>query len=275
VEPCGFDGHDTISAVFAGGPSPRTEVVHAVVNQHNPPGYPHGPMAAQGFPYSCAASSFCGGALRVGDFKLLVGYPGWDDHYAYPNGSSFSPDTQLHWAVCETHCLFDVGADIAELHDLSADPVHAPTLARMLARFWALSNASGARLADSMFDNEQCASARSEGFWRPLDYDGPVPPDPLPQPPPPPPPANHSGHWVTKPGRGGCGEPTHALPGKHLSTLKAVELHCDEQAACAFFIWNQKGLSGSKAGAAYFCTVDKYNQTKPDAGWLVGHRVAS
>jgi hypothetical protein len=105
----------------ADGDSPRTEVVHAVINQHNPPGYPAGSMTAKGYPYSCPASSFCGGALRVGNYKLLVGYPGWDEHYAYPNNNRINPNTQLHWEVCSPHCLFDVGpgADIAELHDLS------------------------------------------------------------------------------------------------------------------------------------------------------------
>jgi hypothetical protein len=45
----------------------------------------------------------------VGDFKLLVGYPGWDEHYSLPNNQPVSPDTQLHWGVCAKHCLFDVG----------------------------------------------------------------------------------------------------------------------------------------------------------------------
>ena len=56
----------------SGSASPRTEVVHALINAHNPPNYPHSAMKPKGFPFSCAASSFCGGALRVGDYKLLV-----------------------------------------------------------------------------------------------------------------------------------------------------------------------------------------------------------
>lgn len=97
IEPCGFDGDNMIHALLSNLPSPRTEVVHAVINQHNPPGYPDGKMANQGYSYSCAGSSFCGGALRVGDMKLLVGYPGWDEHYSYPNNENVSPTTQLHW----------------------------------------------------------------------------------------------------------------------------------------------------------------------------------
>jgi hypothetical protein len=41
--------------------SPRQEVIHALINAHNPPGYPSGPMLEAGYPYSCPASSFCGG----------------------------------------------------------------------------------------------------------------------------------------------------------------------------------------------------------------------
>jgi hypothetical protein len=33
----------------------------------------------------------------------------------------------------------------------------------------------------------------------------------------------------------------YSLPGARLATLELVERHCDQLAACAFFIWNQKG----------------------------------
>lgn len=146
-EPWGFDGHDMIPALWAGGESPRTEVVHAVVNQHNPPGFPSGQMAAQGYPYSCAASSFCGGALRVGDYKLLVGYPGWDEHYTYPNNHRVSPNTQLHWDVCKSHCLFDVATDVAEMHDLSADPGPPLSVSLSLSLFLSRSRSRSRSLA--------------------------------------------------------------------------------------------------------------------------------
>ena len=91
-----FDGHDLMPALLSGGQSPRDEVILAVINQNNPPGYPNGPMAHLGFPYSCEPSSFCGGALRVGRYKLLVGYPGWDQHYPYPNNLRFNPNTGVY-----------------------------------------------------------------------------------------------------------------------------------------------------------------------------------
>ena len=79
IEPCGFDGLDMIPVLFGrpggdggGGASPRTEVVHAVINAHNPPHWPDGPMKAEGYPYSCKASSFCGGAIRIGNYKLFI-----------------------------------------------------------------------------------------------------------------------------------------------------------------------------------------------------------
>ncbi len=269
-EPCGFDGYDMIPALWAGGKSPRTEVVHAVINQHNPPGFPHGQMSGQGYPYSCAASSFCGGALRVGNYKLLVGYPGWDEHYSYPNNHRISPDTQLHWNVCKSYCLFNVGAgaDVAEKHDLATDPGYAEVLARMLDRFWTLSNASGTVVADSMFDSEQCAAAEKHGFWQPVDYYGPVPP--------PPPAGNHTGKWQTKPGRNGCHGKQNSLGGARFGNVTAVEEHCDRLLRCVFFIFNEKGLDPEqgKAGDAFFCSVDYYaDPTSPDPGWLVGGRV--
>jgi hypothetical protein len=62
----------------------------------------------------------------------------------------------------------------------------------MLDRFWTVSNASGVPVADSMFSDQQCAVARSEGFWQPVDYAGPITP--------PPPPGNHTGAtaWQSK-----------------------------------------------------------------------------
>ena len=268
TEPHGFDGFPVLDAVLMGEPSPRTEVVHAVINRHNPPNYPEGPMANRGFPFSCPASSFCAGSLRRGDYKLLVGYPGWDEHYAYPNNNRVSPNTQLHWDVCKTHCLFRVGPgqDIAEEHDLAGDPAHAATLAALLDRFWALSNASGSVVADNMFSDEQCASAKSTGFWRPIDYAGPVPP---------PPPANRSGHWWVKEGRGGCEGKQHALGGAHLTSVEAVEKHCDSLGPkCVFWIWNRDGLSGGKAGDSFFCDVDRHADVKADPGWVSGWRAA-
>ena len=38
--------------------------------------------------------------------------------------------------------------------------------------------------------------------------------------------------------------------GAKLSTLKAVEGHCDALPSCVFFIWDQKGGGGSVAGEA-------------------------
>ena len=270
LEPCGFDGYNMIPVLWAGGESPRTEVVHAVINQHNPPGFPNGQMGSHGYPYSCAASSFCGGALRVGDYKLLVGYPGWDEHYVYPNNHRLSPDMQLHWDVCKSHCLFDVVSDVAEVHDLSDDPAYAEILGRMLDRFWTLSNASGAVVADAMFDSKQCAAAKTHGFWQPVDYYGPVPP--------PPPAGNHTGNWQIKPGRNGCHGKENSLGGARLSNLSAVESHCDRLPRCVFFIYNEKGLDPhqGKAGDAFFCSVDYFGQpVNPDPGWVVGGRVVT
>ena len=138
----------------------------------------------------------------------------------------------------------------------------------MLDRFWTVSNASGAILADSMFDNKQCAAARTEGYWRPVDYYGPVPP--------PPPAGNHTGKWQVKPGRNGCHGKENSLGGARLSNVTAVEAHCDRLPQCVFFIYNEKGLDPQqgKAGDAFFCSADYFaDPTSPDPGWVVGGRV--
>ena len=153
----------------------------------------------------------------------------------------------------------------------------AATLASLLDRFWQLSNSSGSAVCDPMFDAAQCADARAAGFWRPADYSGPAVPNPLPPPPrpPPPPPANHSGHWVTRAGRSGCGGKRFALPGRSgLRSVGECEAHCDALPSCAFFVFNAEGQSGGHTGDGFFCTVDRFGDTKPSPGWVTGHRVA-
>lgn len=293
AELTGFDGHNLMPAVLSGGTSPRTEVVHALINQYNPPGFPRGPMAAAGYRYSCEPSSFCGGALRVGDYKLLVGYPGWDQHYPYPNNTRFNPNTGeiagkdgggvapgcnhsgmpfgacFNWGLCADHCLFDVGSggDVAELHDLAADPRYASVLQMMLRRFWALSNASGQLVADADFEAGQCDAATALGVWRPVDF----------TPTPPPAPACTGAHcrWVTKPGRGGCdGKQFDLWNGGNFSSAADVEAKCAGISACLFWIWKHDGPGGT--GPAWLCSVDHYD-TSGESGkwvnWTVGHRV--
>jgi|TARA_B110000208_G_scaffold148826_1_gene179620 hypothetical protein len=110
----------------------------------------------------------CGGAMRVGDFKVIVGYPG--DSRALPLPASelhaselIAEEDKLFGITPEVRrrlgggggnpgldgcmynngtgcpcffkpCLFDVEHDPSESKDLAEDPAHAATLRQLLAR---------------------------------------------------------------------------------------------------------------------------------------------
>jgi hypothetical protein len=87
----------------------------------------------------------------------------------------------------------------------------------------------------------------------------------------------NAGKWRTKAGRNGCHGRQNSLGGALLSSLAAVEAHCDSLPRCVFFIWNERGLDPKqgKAGDAFFCSVDFFGDpTSSDPGWLVGGRVS-
>ena len=65
-----FDGLNVLSAIQANGSSPRTEVVHMVDNEFN--------SAVCNASTGVGGQNHCGAGITVGDFKLLVGFPGND-----------------------------------------------------------------------------------------------------------------------------------------------------------------------------------------------------
>lgn len=144
TEPTAYDGVDAWQSLLSGGASPRVEVIHQVRNRH-------------------FNDSSTGYALRVGDFKLVVGDAGDHRILAWPepsdtptafgtDGGVREPGTEHCRAPsgcspgqcgtrspCNPHCLFDVARDAAEAHDLCpggtcANASHASTLRALLAR---------------------------------------------------------------------------------------------------------------------------------------------
>ena len=137
--PTTMDGLDAWDAILTGAASPRTEVIHQVKS-----------------PYFNDSST--GYAIRVNDYKLMIGRPGDSRNQAWPDaagaavpfggsGGYAEPGKADHCRArsggngvthesvrCVPYCLFDVVNDPGELNDLAADPVHASTIQALQSR---------------------------------------------------------------------------------------------------------------------------------------------
>ena len=65
-----FDGLNVLPAIQTSGTSPRTEVVHMIDNEYN--------SAVCNATTGVGGQNHCGAGITLGDFKLLVGFPGND-----------------------------------------------------------------------------------------------------------------------------------------------------------------------------------------------------
>lgn len=128
-----LDGFNLWPAILAGGPSPRTEVVHQVNNSY----------------FSENVSS-----IRVGDFKIIRGPAGDNRTIAWPERSTQSVPIGLTGAViepgtdhvrgtqqnhvvlhrCSPFCLFNLSADPGENVDLAGDPAYTSLAHDLLQR---------------------------------------------------------------------------------------------------------------------------------------------
>ena len=110
--------------------------------------------------------SSTGYALRINNYKLMIGHPGdarnqaWPDaagasvpfggsggyaelgeadHCRAPSGGNGAVDGSIH---CIPYCLFDVVNDPGEVNDLANDPAHAATIKELQASLPTLSHPS-------------------------------------------------------------------------------------------------------------------------------------
>ena len=131
--PTPMDGFSLWDAIQANSSSPRTAVVHQILNQFNL--------------RDCLGADHdmenCGAAVRVGRYKLLAGYPGWSqwagdtpanpawlgdpdwqrynksEAPAQPRGDGCKIVSGERCPCWRSLCLFDLEADPGERHDLS------------------------------------------------------------------------------------------------------------------------------------------------------------
>lgn len=173
-----LDGFDLWPALTTGAASPRHEVVHQVANEY--------------FNESVQA-------IRVGDYKLIIGNPGDPRTIAFPeagdkdvpfglsNGTRHGPHKQRCYARsipaprapprCVPHCLFNIVEDVGESNDLSADPAYAGVLANLTQRLLEVGATGPPKSAAQAFPTvagfhaataKVCDKMRQSGFLEPL-----------------------------------------------------------------------------------------------------------
>jgi hypothetical protein len=204
-----LDGFNLWSAwTGSNATSPRTEVIHQVVNRYTDANCHNG----TGLPPVCFVPF--GSTIRVGKFKLhLNSHPGPDFTVPWPtpadepvefglSSGGLEPGTdhmraggvrqnqtghQTH--TCFPACLYDLVADPGETHDLAGDPAMYQVIVSLTARVqaaaatgppWAWLDNSAARAAV----DHNCVVAEETGYYEPVLESFPPP-----EPPPPPPPA--------------------------------------------------------------------------------------
>ena len=194
-----LDSIDLWGAIQSGSASPRTEVLH--MPSHDGIVTP-ACAAGEGNSSTPSAHKGCSPALRVGKYKLIVGWPGFNsvctnapplphneslpfghsggkrhDDGTHCVGGEWTPSWRNGTLSCVPHCLFDLLADPGEANDLSNDPSYAETLVSLKSRLAELSQ-SGAPFPviqnttkkGKTLKPQICANFNKTGFWLPADW---------------------------------------------------------------------------------------------------------
>ncbi|KAL2077265.1 hypothetical protein ACEWY4_026769 [Coilia grayii] len=112
----GVDGHDAWGSISEGVASPRREILHNIDPLHNLA--PHGSLEEGWGMWDTSVQA----AVRVGDWKLLTGDPGYGDWTPPQMLASFPGawwNLERHTAPRRSLWLFNVTADPYERHDVS------------------------------------------------------------------------------------------------------------------------------------------------------------
>lgn len=176
--PYPLDGHDVWDAIMSDGPSPRNEVVHQVLYKNivNQSCSPLNIILKSGH------LTHCGAAIRIGQWKLMLGYPGWPDKvFPLPTGPNpnvteprLNSSTDYSKLPCSEGCLFDVESDPSETHDVYAQ--NPSIVAKLKARLDVLSKEGLPALnpptyvvpptpAEDADNKKKCAKVEQTGYW--------------------------------------------------------------------------------------------------------------
>eukprot|EP00035_Acanthoeca_spectabilis_P032755 m.20201 g.20201 ORF g.20201 m.20201 type:complete len:549 (-) comp5549_c0_seq1:372-2018(-) len=147
--PVPVDGVDQWSAITAGTSPPRSELVHNINSLGNE------------------------GAIRVGKWKLLKGWPSCDCYnandgwWAPPEmGGKYEPSPEEH--PCESHpCLFDLDADPEERFDLAQN--RTDVLQQLIARYEELQKSEVSKVDAKLCVDvpNGCVANQALGVWQP------------------------------------------------------------------------------------------------------------
>mgnify|MGYP006078772707 FL=1 len=203
------DGHNLWPAMLSGSASPRREVVHQVNNSF------YNAMTGQSFDKDGNEVSkgdgdgSLGMAIRVDNWKLILGNPGQDTWKKFPTPmttiTKFGKTGGIHEAGTD-HCrspsghttggpgpgtyLFDLSKDLNESHNLAKDPAHAALIATLTQRMVEAGKTGPppayvfmSKDAQKRGEDNECAATMKTGFVSPGDLFPPTPTPPGPSPP--------------------------------------------------------------------------------------------
>eukprot|EP00041_Stephanoeca_diplocostata_P024014 m.600849 g.600849 ORF g.600849 m.600849 type:complete len:645 (+) comp22435_c0_seq3:90-2024(+) len=171
--PFPLDGVDMWDALMDGSASPRNEIVYQV--WHSP--YCNKTCEPLNIGTKVSHVTNCAGAIRQGNYKLAVGFPGWPQEvHALPRFENETvPEAVLNRSTptntlrCnESPCLFDLSTDVSESNNIAEQ--NPDIVSKLLARLEELGSEGLPRRFTPRTDPRMCSAVERTGYWVPYVY---------------------------------------------------------------------------------------------------------
>eukprot|EP00039_Didymoeca_costata_P025533 m.13731 g.13731 ORF g.13731 m.13731 type:complete len:547 (+) comp4913_c0_seq1:133-1773(+) len=169
--PYPVDGVSFWEALIGNTSSDRNEIVHQVI--HEP--YNNATCTAANVNPQTSHVTNCAAAIRIGPFKLMLGYPGWPDKMfplpMYLNQSVHEDPinrnnaSEIQNLRCHDGCLFNVEEDPSEINDIKDQ--FPEIVANLTARLAVLGKQGLPRRHTTPNDPRMCQAVESSGYWIP------------------------------------------------------------------------------------------------------------